>query len=91
MKSCLVLIFTLPLAPLAQQALPDAQIANAIKGPARAWENAPAEKKASWAAQLDALRKVDLPADQSPVEIASIQYTGKKAKPMSWNFTSEKK
>jgi len=36
------------------------------------------------------LLRLYLPADKSPVEIASIQSTGKTAKPKTWNFTSEK-
>ena len=59
----LTLLTALLLAPLATQAQADAQIANAIKGPARAWESAPAEKKAAWAAQRDALRTIDLSDD----------------------------
>lgn len=35
------------------------------------------------------LLRLYLPADQSPVEIASIQYTGKTGKLKTWNFTSE--
>ncbi|MGV2335157.1 MAG UNVERIFIED_CONTAM: hypothetical protein LVR18_13945 [Planctomycetaceae bacterium] len=31
-----------------------------------------------------------LPADKSPVEIASLQYTGKAGTFKVWNFTSEK-
>lgn len=63
MKHALTMLTALLLAPIMLQAQADAQIANAIKGPARAWEKAPAEKKASWAAQRDALRTIDLSDD----------------------------
>lgn len=63
MKPALPLLAALLLAPWAAFAQADAQIGNAIKGPARAWESAPAEKKAAWAAQRDALRTIDLSDD----------------------------
>jgi len=37
------------------------------------------------------LLRLYLPADKSPVEITSIQYTGKNVEPKTWNFASEKK
>ena len=63
MRPTLTLLTALLLAPWAAFAQADAQIGNAIKGPARAWESAPAEKKAAWAAQRDALRTIDLSDD----------------------------
>ena len=65
MKSTLALLAALLLAPPVAFAQADAQIGNAVKGPARAWENAPDATKASWAAQREALRYVDLADDGS--------------------------
>ena len=65
MKSTLALLAALLLAPPVAFAQADAQIGNAVKGPARALENAPDATKASWAAQREALRYVDLADDGS--------------------------
>ena len=55
-----MLLAGLLLAPLALSAQAKPEVANATKAAKRAWESAPAEKKASWIAQRDALINVDL-------------------------------
>ena len=63
MKPILALLTTLLLAPLAAfgQAKPEA--ANATKSAKRAWESAPADKKAFWLQQRDALIHINLSDD----------------------------
>jgi hypothetical protein len=51
------------LAPSPAWAQGNADVGAATKGPKRAWETAPAEKKAEWRRQRDALRTVDLSED----------------------------
>ena len=65
MKRIFTILTALLLALPVAFAQADAQIGNAVKGPARAWENAPYATKASWAAQREALRYVDLADDGS--------------------------
>ena len=59
MRSSLALL----LAPLAAFAQAKPEVANASMAAKRAWESAPAEKKACWIAQRDALINVDLSED----------------------------
>ena len=58
-----MLLAALVLAPLALSAQAKPEVANATKAAKRAWESAPAEKKASWIGQRDALINVDLSDD----------------------------
>jgi hypothetical protein len=59
----LPLITALLLAPLAAFAQAKPEVANATKAAKRAWESAPAEKKALWQQQRDALINIDLSED----------------------------
>jgi hypothetical protein len=51
---------TLLLAPLAAIAQEKPEVANATKAAKRAWESAPAERKALWLQQREALKHIDL-------------------------------
>ena len=62
MKPTLTLLTALLLAPLAALHAADA-VANATKAAKRAWESAPAEKKALWQQQREALKYIDLAID----------------------------
>ena len=59
MKSILTLLAALLLAPLAALAQAKPEVANAAKASKRAWESAPAEVKARWQQQRDALNHID--------------------------------
>jgi hypothetical protein len=63
MKLTHTLLTALLLAPLAvfSQAMPE--VANATKAAKRAWESAPAETKALWQQQREALTHIDLSED----------------------------
>ena len=63
MTRILTLLTALLLAPLAAFAQAKPEVANASMAAKRAWESAPAEKKACWIAQRDALINVDLSED----------------------------
>ena len=62
MKPTLALTALL-LAPLAVFAQAKPEVANATKAAKRAWESAPAEKKALWQEQREALKHIDLSDD----------------------------
>ena len=71
MKPTLTLLTALLLAPLAAFAQAKPEVANATKAAKRAWESAPAEKKALWQQQRDALTNIDLSGDtQRQITIA---------------------
>ena len=57
------LITALLLTPLAAFAQAKPEVTNATKAAKRAWESAPAEKKALWQQQRDALINIDLSED----------------------------
>ena len=59
----LTLLATLLLAPVAASAQAKPEVANATKAAKRAWESAPAETKALWQQQRDALKHIDLSDD----------------------------
>ena len=63
MKPNLTLLTALLLAPLAAFAQAKPEVANATKAAKRAWESAPAEKKALWQQQREALKHIDLSED----------------------------
>lgn len=63
MKHALTLLTTLLPAPLAVLAQAKPEVANASKAAKRAWESVPAEKKALWLQQREALKHVDLSDD----------------------------
>ena len=63
MKPVLTLTPALLLSPLAVFAQAKPEVANATKAAKRAWESAPAEKKAQWQQQRDALITIDLSED----------------------------
>jgi hypothetical protein len=60
MKSAITLLAPLLFAPLAAFTQAKPEVANATKAAKRAWESAPAEKKALWQQQRDALKHIDL-------------------------------
>lgn len=57
------LISALSLAPLAAFAQVKPELLNATKAAKRAWESAPAEKKALWQKHREALKHIDLSED----------------------------
>ena len=59
----LLLLVALLLAPLGALAQAKPEVANAAKASKRAWESAPAEVKARWQQQRDALNHVDFSQD----------------------------
>ena len=59
----IALLLALLLAPLAALAQAKPEVANATKAAKRAWEYAPAEKKAHWQQQREALTHIDLSED----------------------------
>jgi hypothetical protein len=59
----LTLLTALFLAPLAAFVQAKPEVANATKAARRAWESAPAEKKALWQQQRDSLKHIDLSED----------------------------
>jgi hypothetical protein len=63
MKPTLALFAALLLAPLAVFAQEKPEVANANKAAKRAWESAPAETKALWQQQREALKHIDLSED----------------------------
>jgi len=63
MKHTLTLLAALLLAPLAAFAQAKPEVANATTAAKRAWESAPAEKRAQWQQQRDALKHIDLSED----------------------------
>ena len=63
MKPTLTLLTALLLTPLAAFAQAKPEVANATKAAKRAWESAPAEKKALWQQQRDALTHIDFSDD----------------------------
>jgi len=63
MKHVPTLLTALLLAPLAAFAQAKPEVANATKAARRAWESAPAEKKALWQQQREALKHLDLSED----------------------------
>jgi hypothetical protein len=63
MKQTAILIIALLLAPLASFAQAKPEVANAAKASKRAWESAPAEKKALWEQHREALKHIDLSED----------------------------
>jgi hypothetical protein len=63
MKPILALLTTRLLAPLAAFGQAKHEAANATKSAKRAWESAPAEKKALWQQQRDALIHINLSDD----------------------------
>jgi hypothetical protein len=63
MPPLFLLITALLLAPLAAFAQAKPEVANATKAAKRAWEYAPAEKKALWQQQREALKHIDLSQD----------------------------
>ena len=63
MSTPLLLLPALLLAPLAAFAQAKPEVANATKSAKRAWESAPAERKAFWQQQRDALVHVNLSDD----------------------------
>ena len=63
MKHALILSFAILLAPLVAIAQAKPEVANATKAAKRAWESAPAETKALWQQQRDALIHIDLSDD----------------------------
>jgi hypothetical protein len=63
MKHTLALLAALLLAPMAVFAQAKPEVANATKAAKRAWESAPAEKKAQWQQQREALKHIDLSDD----------------------------
>jgi photosystem II stability/assembly factor-like uncharacterized protein len=63
MNPHLALLATLLLAPLAALAQAKPEVANATKAAKRAWESAPAERKAHWQRHRDALIHIDLADD----------------------------
>jgi len=63
MKHTFTLAIALLLVPLAAFAQAKPEVANATKAAKRAWESAPAEKKALWQQQRDALKHIDLSED----------------------------
>ncbi len=63
MNPTLHLLTTPLLAPLAAFAQAKPEVANATKSAKRAWESTPAEKKALWQRQRDALINIDLSED----------------------------
>ena len=63
MKPNLPLLAALLLAPLAVLAQEKPEVANATKAAKRAWESAPAEKKALWLQHREALKHIDLADD----------------------------
>ncbi len=72
----LTLLATLLLAPLAAFAQAKPEVANATKAAKRAWESAPAEKKALWQQQRDALINIDLSEDTQRQTIIARGTTG---------------
>jgi hypothetical protein len=58
-----ILITAILLAPLAAFAQNKPEVANASKTAKRAWESAPAEKKALWQQHRDSLKHIDLSDD----------------------------
>ena len=68
----IIILAALLLAPLAVFAQAKPEVANATKAAKRAWESAPAEKKALWQQQREALKHIDLSDDtQRQIVIAS--------------------
>jgi hypothetical protein len=65
MKYHLGALTALLLAPLAAHAQDRPEVANTTKAVKRAWESAPAEKKALWQQHREALRHIDLSNDTS--------------------------
>lgn len=63
MKPAFILLTALQLAPLAVFAKAKPEVTNATKAAKRAWESAPAEKKALWLRQREALKHIDLSED----------------------------
>lgn len=63
MKLTPALLTALLLAPLAVFAQEKPEVANATKAAKRAWESAPAEKKALWEQQREVLKHIDLSED----------------------------
>lgn len=63
MKPILALLTALLLSPLTVFAQAKPEVANATKAAKRAWESAPAEKKALWQQQREALKHLDLSED----------------------------
>jgi hypothetical protein len=63
MKPHLALLTALLLAQLAAFAQAKPEVANATKAAKRAWESAPAEKKAHWQQHREALKHIDLSED----------------------------
>ena len=63
MNPTLILLTTLLLAPTALLAQAKPEVANATKSAKRAWESAPAEKKAFWQQQRDPLIHINLSDD----------------------------
>jgi hypothetical protein len=59
----IALLLALLLAPLAALAQAKPEVANATKAAKRAWESAPAEKKALWQQQREVLKHIDLSED----------------------------
>ena len=59
----IALLLALLLAPLAALAQAKPEVANATKAAKRAWESAPAEKKAHWQQHREALTHIDLADD----------------------------
>jgi hypothetical protein len=64
-KTVFPLLTALLLAPLAAFAQAKPEVANATTAAKRAWESAPAEKKALWQQQREALKHIDLSEDTS--------------------------
>jgi hypothetical protein len=74
MKPNLALITALTLSPLAVFAQAKPEVANATKAAKRAWEFAPAEKRAFWLEQREALTHIDL-VDDTPRQVVVARGT----------------
>jgi hypothetical protein len=74
MKSNLALITALTLSPLAVFAQAKLEVANATKAAKPAWESAPAEKRALWLEQREALTHIDL-VDDTPRQVVVARGT----------------